>query len=105
VLIGGSNQTIELQPVSLQGQDGLNVAAGITGIELRYLRSPDANAVDRDDPNVSGNHASGCAKCARGEGHKLAVLTVSYPGAHPPVQSAPRARRRGAAFACQLSKA
>ena len=26
------------------------------------------------------NHASGCAKCASGEGHKLAVLTVSYPG-------------------------
>jgi hypothetical protein len=26
------------------------------------------------------NHAKGCAKCARGEGHRLAVLTVSYPG-------------------------
>ena len=26
------------------------------------------------------NHASGCAKCASGEGHPLAVLTVSYPG-------------------------
>jgi Family of unknown function (DUF6788) len=26
------------------------------------------------------NHASGCAKCASGEGHKLTVLTVSYPG-------------------------
>ena len=26
------------------------------------------------------NHASGCAKCVSGEGHKLAVLTVSYPG-------------------------
>jgi hypothetical protein len=38
VLIGGSNRTIELQPVSLQGQTGLNVAAGITGIELRWVR-------------------------------------------------------------------
>jgi hypothetical protein len=38
VLIGGSNQTIELQPVSLQGQAGLNVAAGITGLELRWVR-------------------------------------------------------------------
>jgi len=37
VLIGGSNQTIALQPVSLQGQAGLNVAAGITGIELRWV--------------------------------------------------------------------
>ena len=26
------------------------------------------------------NHAKSCAKCASGEGHQLAVLTVSYPG-------------------------
>jgi hypothetical protein len=26
------------------------------------------------------SHASGCAKCASGEGHPLWVLTVSYPG-------------------------
>ena len=26
------------------------------------------------------NHARGCAKCASGEGHPLAVVTVSYPG-------------------------
>ena len=26
------------------------------------------------------NHARGCAKCASGEGHPLAVITVSYPG-------------------------
>jgi hypothetical protein len=26
------------------------------------------------------NHATGCAKCASGEGHPLSVLTVSYPG-------------------------
>ena len=38
VLIGGSNQTIELQPVSLQGQAGLNVAAGIASIELHWVR-------------------------------------------------------------------
>ena len=38
VVIGGSNQTIELQPVSLQGQAELNVAAGIAGIELRWVR-------------------------------------------------------------------
>ncbi len=25
-------------------------------------------------------HASGCPKCARGEGHPQTVLTVSYPG-------------------------
>ena len=26
------------------------------------------------------HHSSGCPKCARGEGHPLTVLTVSYPG-------------------------
>jgi hypothetical protein len=25
-------------------------------------------------------HSSGCAKCARGEGHPQVVLTISYPG-------------------------
>jgi hypothetical protein len=38
VLVGGSNRTVELQPVSLQGQAGLNVAAGVAGIELRWVR-------------------------------------------------------------------
>ena len=26
------------------------------------------------------NHRRGCAKCAKGEGHQMSVLTVSYPG-------------------------
>jgi uncharacterized protein DUF6788 len=26
------------------------------------------------------NHAKSCAKCASGEGHRMSVLTVSYPG-------------------------
>ena len=38
VLIGGSNRTVELQPVSLQGQAGLNVAAGVAGLDLRWVR-------------------------------------------------------------------
>jgi hypothetical protein len=38
VLLGGSNRTVELQPVSLQGQTGLNVAAGVAGIDLRWVR-------------------------------------------------------------------
>jgi hypothetical protein len=38
VLIGGSNRTVELQPISLQGQTGLNVAAGVAGIDLRWVR-------------------------------------------------------------------
>ncbi len=37
-LIGGSNRTIALQPFSVQGQVGLNIAAGVAGLELRYVR-------------------------------------------------------------------
>ena len=38
VLVGGSNRTVELQPVSVQGQTGLNFAAGVAGIDLRWVR-------------------------------------------------------------------
>jgi len=37
-LIGGSGNTIALQPVSLQGQTGLSAAAGIADMELRASR-------------------------------------------------------------------
>ena len=35
VLVGGSNNTIALQPLSLQGQIGVNIAAGLESMELR----------------------------------------------------------------------
>jgi hypothetical protein len=38
VLVGGNNRTVTLQPVSVQGQTGLNVAAGVAGLELRPAR-------------------------------------------------------------------
>ena len=38
VLIGGSGSTVALQPVSVQGQTGLNLAAGIAGLELQFVR-------------------------------------------------------------------
>ncbi len=38
VLLGGSNRTVALQPLSVQGQSGLNIAAGVAGIELRWVR-------------------------------------------------------------------
>jgi hypothetical protein len=34
VLVGGSRHTVALQPVSLQGQVGLNIGAGISALEL-----------------------------------------------------------------------
>ena len=36
VLLGGSNRTISLQPLSIEGNTGLNVAAGIGAISLRF---------------------------------------------------------------------
>lgn len=35
VLIGGSANSIALQPLSIQGQVGLNIAAGLAALELR----------------------------------------------------------------------
>ena len=35
VLVGGSNNTVALQPLSLQGQIGVNIAAGLESLELR----------------------------------------------------------------------
>jgi len=35
VLVGGSNNSIMLQPLSVQGQTGLNLAVGIAGMTLR----------------------------------------------------------------------
>jgi hypothetical protein len=37
LLIGGSNRTISLQPLSVEGNTGLNVAGGIAGLRLHYL--------------------------------------------------------------------
>ena len=37
-LVGGSNNTFALQPLSVQGQTGLSVAAGVAGLELRASR-------------------------------------------------------------------
>jgi hypothetical protein len=38
VLVGGSNRTVALQPVSLSGQVGLNLALGVANLSLRPAR-------------------------------------------------------------------
>ena len=35
VLVGGSNRTISLQPLSVEGQKGINIAGGITTVTLK----------------------------------------------------------------------
>jgi hypothetical protein len=37
VLVGGSQQSIALQPVSVEGQAGVNVAAGLANFKLEYV--------------------------------------------------------------------
>jgi Protein of unknown function (DUF992) len=37
VLVGGFKKSIALQPVSFEGQTGLNVAAGVAALNLKYL--------------------------------------------------------------------
>jgi hypothetical protein len=39
-LVGGSNNSIALQPVSAEAQTGLNVSAGLTDLELRSADRP-----------------------------------------------------------------
>lgn len=36
VMVGGNNKTIQLQPVSVQAQTGLDIAAGIATMTLKY---------------------------------------------------------------------
>ena len=36
-LIGGSSHTLALQPLSIEGSTGVNVAAGIGGLDLAYV--------------------------------------------------------------------
>jgi Protein of unknown function (DUF992) len=40
VLIGGSNRTISLQPLSIEGTTGLNIAAGIASMSLQCAPGP-----------------------------------------------------------------
>jgi len=37
ILVGGSDKSIILQPLSVQGQVGLNLAVGVTGMKLRRI--------------------------------------------------------------------
>jgi len=38
VLVGGNDRSVALQPLSIQGQTGINVAAGIAEIALQFVR-------------------------------------------------------------------
>ena len=40
VLVGGSNRSVALQPVSVTGQTGINIAAGVADLQLRPAGGP-----------------------------------------------------------------
>ncbi|MEH2501905.1 MULTISPECIES: DUF992 domain-containing protein [unclassified Bradyrhizobium] len=40
VLVGGSDRTVMMQPLSVQGQTGVNIAAGVSTMELRPAAAP-----------------------------------------------------------------
>jgi hypothetical protein len=40
VLVGGSDRTVIMQPVSVQAQTGVNIAAGVSTLELRPATAP-----------------------------------------------------------------
>jgi hypothetical protein len=40
LLVGGSDRTVALQPVSVQAQTGVNIAAGVSSMELRPATVP-----------------------------------------------------------------
>ena len=44
VLVGGFNSSIALQPVSIEGQNGLNVAAGVAQLTLKFNEAKPAKA-------------------------------------------------------------
>lgn len=50
VLIGGFNHSIALQPVSIEGQNGLNVAAGVTALTLKFNKEKPAKSTP-DNPS------------------------------------------------------
>jgi Protein of unknown function (DUF992) len=52
-LVGGLNNSITLQPISVQGQTGLNVAATVTNVELRPARVTVVRATNRSKKKKS----------------------------------------------------
>jgi hypothetical protein len=44
VLVGGLKNSISLQPVSIEGQNGLNVAAGVVAMNLKFDESKPAKS-------------------------------------------------------------
>ncbi|MBV8978740.1 MAG: DUF992 domain-containing protein [Alphaproteobacteria bacterium] len=49
VLVGGLDRSIALQPLSVEGNSGLNVAAGIGSINLKYVPREESREESREE--------------------------------------------------------
>jgi len=61
VMVGGFKDSIALQPISIEGQNGLNVAAGVVGLSLKFDKDTPANAGIGslgNSPNALDGHRS-----------------------------------------------
>jgi len=56
VLVGGLDRSIALQPLSIEGNNGLNVAAGIGSIDLKYVPSDMDRHVEDMDRDRDRHH-------------------------------------------------
>jgi hypothetical protein len=50
ILVGGSSETIALQPISVQAQEGLNFALGVAELELEATADCDSSSKNRTEP-------------------------------------------------------
>jgi hypothetical protein len=55
VLVGGLDRSIALQPLSIEGNNGLNVAAGIGSIDLKYMPTEEEHERHAEDMD-RGHH-------------------------------------------------
>lgn len=63
-LIGGFDKSITLQPLSIEGEKGLNVAAGIGALSLKFEREESSRSMDETEPRTMQHVAENTAPVA-----------------------------------------
>ena len=79
VLVGGSTNSIALQPLSVQGQVGVNIAAGLESLELR----PDAVRDAGQNILILRRPLASWSRCCRGYRCRSPAMATSMSSASP----------------------